>query len=141
MRLSLPYPHKALWPNGRPHWGAKSRETKKHRQWAYIAAKADELPAIGDGQIPIKIVVYGKSRGPLPDEDNSSAAAKAYLDGIAEAIGVNDRHFSAPVIEFSTNRASKFVIYVGECARTKAGRNAVARQTDPDHPTLNGSVK
>ena len=38
--------------------------------------------------------------GPAPDEDNINAACKSYLDGIADALGVNDRNFAVhrPVI-------------------------------------------
>lgn len=114
MRLDLPYPHKALWPNGRPHWAAKARETKKHRTWAWGAAmeQRDKL-RLGDGKLAIRITVLGKPNGPLPDEDGVSASAKAYLDGIADAIGLNDRNFAAPTVAFGDRRASRFIVEVG----------------------------
>lgn len=115
MRLDLPYPHKALWPNGRPHWAAKARETKKHRGWAHTAALAqrDRLQ-VGDGKLAIKITVFGKPRGPLPDDDGVVGSAKAYLDGIADAIGVNDRHFAAPTVAFGDRRVERFIVEIGQ---------------------------
>lgn len=113
--LELPYPHKALWPNGRAHYQAKARETKKHRDWAISLARG-QLPVCfqHNGEpIPIHITVSGKAKGPLPDADNCSASAKAYLDGIAFALGVNDRNFQAPVVDYLDARQSRFYIRVG----------------------------
>jgi crossover junction endodeoxyribonuclease RusA len=113
MIIELPYPHKALWPNGRSHWAIKARETKKHRQWAALGARACNPPVVGDGPIQIKIICHPKATGPAPDCDNITAACKAYLDGIADAMGVNDRNFAAPTVEISPNRTGRFVIRVG----------------------------
>lgn len=113
MRLNLPYPDKILWPNGRGHHMAKHRAFKKHRQWAWNAAKATRLPSVGDGPLPIRVVVHGKATGPLPDADGVVGACKSYLDGISEAIGINDRHFAAPTVEFAPERTGRFIIEVG----------------------------
>ena len=111
--IALPYPHKALWPNGRAHWAAKAREVKKHRQWAALAAKAASL-RLGDSPIPVAITVCPKRHGPAPDADNCVAAAKAYLDGIAAALSVNDRHFAAPTVTISPERTGQFIITIGQ---------------------------
>ena len=111
--VSLPYPHKALWPNGRVHWGEKAREVKKHKRWAYDAMRAASF-CIADSPIPVHITVHPKRTGPLPDRDNCIAAAKAYLDGIADYLCVNDRHFAAPTVEFAPERTGQFCITVGE---------------------------
>jgi crossover junction endodeoxyribonuclease RusA len=113
VRLNLPYPAKALWPNGRAHFMAKAREVKKHRAWAWAAAKASPLTSAGDGPLPIRLIVHGKPTGPLPDRDGAVGACKSYLDGISDALGINDRHFAAPTVEFAPERTSRFVIEVG----------------------------
>ena len=115
MILQLPYPHKALWPNGRPHWASKAAQTKLHRQWAWAAVKAT-LPYDfkHDGsRIPVRLCVSAKAKGPMPDKDNALSACKAYFDGIAEAIGVNDNLFDPQPVHFS-GRMGNFVIEVGE---------------------------
>lgn len=116
IRVDLPYPHKALWPNGRPHHLTKAREVKKHRLWADTAALAALQKApIGEVSAPFRVhlIVHAKATGPLPDRDNCVAAMKAYLDGIAQRLGVNDRCFAAPTVEFSAPRDSRFVIEIG----------------------------
>lgn len=113
MKIELPYPAKELWPNGRPHWAAKARETKKLREYAYWLAKASSGLEIGNGAIPVRITVYPKRYGPVPDRDNCVAAIKAGLDGISDALGINDRHFAAPVVTIAPERTSKFVVEVG----------------------------
>lgn len=116
MLIDLPFPHDALWPNKRAHWGAKSREAKKHRKWAAIATReaiqGDTAFRVGDGPYPVKIIVYSKPYGPHADADNVVAASKSLLDGIADALGVNDRHFKAPTVEFAETREGRFVVEV-----------------------------
>lgn len=99
--VELPYPHKALWPNGRPHHFTRAREVKKHRQWAHDATLAT-FPRcfVPQERLQWLITVYPKPTGPLPDKDNASAAMKAYLDGIAQALAVNDNRFDEPRIQF-----------------------------------------
>jgi hypothetical protein len=114
--IELPYPHKALWPNGRPHPLAKSREVKKHRGWAKLATLADSTRPERIGGIVL--TVYPKPRGPLPDKDNAAAALKAYQDGIADAYGVDDRTFPQPRIQFGERcKDGKFVIALDGEAR------------------------
>jgi crossover junction endodeoxyribonuclease RusA len=113
--LQLPYPPKILWPNGgEGNKFAKAREKKKHKSWAYMAAlqAGCHKHVASDGLIPIRITVSCKPKGPSPDRDNVVAAAKCYLDGIALAMGVNDKTFAAPIVHFS-GRQSNFTIEVG----------------------------
>lgn len=113
MRLILPYPARALWPNARSHWAIKARETKKARACAWGAAKACPGIALGNGPIPVTITLRPKATGPVPDADNIVAAAKAYLDGAAQAIGVNDKHFAAPTVRIDDQRTGQMIVEVG----------------------------
>lgn len=86
-RAILPWPYPALWPNARPHWAAKAKATSAYR----FCAKAMLLNAsVG----PIRVTFCPKSKGPIPDRDNCTAAFKAGQDGIADALRVNDRDLS-----------------------------------------------
>jgi len=112
-RIDLPWPDKILWPNGpqaRNH-GHQARVTKKHREWARLAAFGMDTPEARP--VPIIIEVHPKPRGPLPDRDNCVAAAKAMLDGIADALGLDDREFATPKVVFSPERDGRFVVEVG----------------------------
>lgn len=117
MRLALPYPHKALWPNGRPHWAERAREVKKHRGWACALTKGHMAGFDSPTPIPVRITVHGRPRGPMPDRDGVVSAAKAYLDGIADALKINDRTFLAPTVEFASERGNQFIIELGEHVR------------------------
>lgn len=115
MLIQLPYPHKILWPNGRTRskrW--LNAEFQKHKNWAYFAAHA-ALPVRyqnGGERIPIRLTVSGQARGPMPDKDGAGSACKAYLDGIALALGVNDSLFDPQPVHFS-GRNSTFTIEIG----------------------------
>lgn len=112
--IELPYPVKILWPNGRTRnlkW--RAAEVKKARTMAGWAAKAARI-RLADSPIPVHIEVRPLSRGPAPDKDACVSAAKAYLDGIADALGINDRHFAAPTVSISDERTGQFIITVGE---------------------------
>lgn len=111
--IALGFPHKALWPNGRAHWAVKAREAKKLRQEAAWATKAASV-RVGDSPIPLHITVFPKAKGPAPDPDNAVAACKAAIDGIADALGINDRHFAAPTVAVSPERTGRIQIEVGE---------------------------
>lgn len=114
MRLDLPYPHKLLWPNGsRGNHRAVAGEKRKHKDWATQTMLGKPAPALTAGLLPIRLIVHPKPVGPLPDRDNCVAALKVYLDAISKRIGVNDKNFAAPTVEFAAERTGRFVIEVG----------------------------
>lgn len=113
MTIALPFPARVLWPNGRTlNHRFKAAAFKKAREEAAWAAKAAGV-RVCDSPIPVHLVVKPKAKGPAPDKDNCVSACKAYLDGIASAIGINDRHFAAPTVEISTERTGQFIITIG----------------------------
>lgn len=97
--IELPWPPKALSPNfrSRSHW-LKTRALKAARLDAYYATIASDADCGGDHPIRLSIQFYPPDRR-ARDEDNMMSSCKAYLDGIAQAWGVNDSAFrSTPVI-------------------------------------------
>jgi len=97
--IELPYPAKILWPNGRGHHMAKHRENKKHIAWAYAAMKDQLPPSFKHDGTPLRIrATFHPKTANLPDRDNCSASLKAYQDGIAKALGVDDASFIEPLI-------------------------------------------
>ena len=54
------------------------------------------------------------------DRDNAMASLKAALDGIAEALGVDDSRFIVGPVRFSTGVAVGFVELEVECVRRPA---------------------
>lgn len=84
---------------------AKHRAFKKHREWARLATLAD-LPRCfrWNGEpIRLRYTVTPKTAHAI-DRDNAVSAMKAYQDGIAAAMGIDDSNFATPEIEFAAPR-------------------------------------
>ena len=89
-QIELPWPHKDLHSNARLHHMAKARATKAARALAKAACL--EKPRIEpDANAVILIECYPKTfRG---DVHNMPTALKAYIDGVADAMNVDDKAF------------------------------------------------
>jgi crossover junction endodeoxyribonuclease RusA len=100
--IELPFPAKILWPNGRGHYMAKHREFQKHKTWAFLAAKSvhPDMERWAGGKLQWSATFYPKTRH-IIDKDNAAASLKAYQDGIAAAMMVNDNLFDTPTIHFA----------------------------------------
>lgn len=113
-RIELPWPSAMLSPNARLHWGAKSRATKAARADGYYATKAAKIgiPA-GDVPIVVQLTFYPPDRRKR-DQDGMVSSCKAYLDGIADALGVNDNAFrlAAPIIA-EPIKGGKVIVAIG----------------------------
>ncbi|MBX3583576.1 MAG: hypothetical protein KF810_16950 [Rhizobiaceae bacterium] len=90
IQIDLPWPSKDLSPNARVHWAEKHRTAKKHREDAHWRTKPHG-PIEADKAI-VTITAYPPTRAAF-DDDNFIARCKAYLDGIADGLEVNDRAF------------------------------------------------
>lgn len=113
MKIELPFPAKILWPNGRGHHMRKHKVAKTHKGWARAAALAERARTPAGQSLHLVVTFHCKPSGPLPDKDNAGASIKAYQDGIAWALGVDDRHFGQPVVLFGDRcRYGKVVIEV-----------------------------
>lgn len=114
--IILPWPDKALSPNSRVHWGQKAKAAKVARQrgkWEAMCADFNTDTFKGyDGKLHLWIDYYAKTRN-YPDADNCLSASKAYLDGIADALGINDRRFvHHPFVKDETEKGGKVVIRI-----------------------------
>lgn len=92
--IILPWPSRRLHPNSRVHWAQKSRAARQARRDSqYIAIEAGwhnkEWP---DGRLHVWIDGYAKDRR-ARDHDGFLSSLKSALDGIADAMGVDDKRF------------------------------------------------
>ncbi len=103
LAIVLPIPPVALRPNGQHgHW----RTIGKAKRNAKTLAHLRTLNLL-QGQ-PVCAVAYtlGYFFHSTPwDDDNAIASVKAYLDGIAKAIGMDDRHIRFRQLIRNTDRA------------------------------------
>ncbi len=100
--IVLPFPSSVLsgHNNGNPH--AKAGIVRKHRDWARLATlqSAPSIPADGDITVTVRFVP-ANNRG---DRINYPNRMKPYFDGIADALGVNDKRF-VPMFIFAQPEA------------------------------------
>ncbi len=90
--ITLPWPPASLSGHANGHWRSKSNPTAKHRDWANKATKAAGVTGIPiSGDIRILVTFYPPDR--RGDRVNYPVRVKSYFDGIADALGVNDRRF------------------------------------------------
>lgn len=93
MKITLPWPPKELNPNARLHWSKKSKAAAKYRTACHLLTLEAGLRGIDwDGDIHVFIDFYPPDRR-ARDDDNMIAAFKSGRDGIAQALGVNDKRF------------------------------------------------
>jgi len=112
MKISLPFPDASLMPNrknGR-HWAS----TVGIKQYCRILARTstpriDDLPEL----IPLSVIFNSPDKRHR-DLDNLLAACKAYIDGIADALKINDRNFRPILIDFGTEQNNTVDFYIGE---------------------------
>lgn len=102
--FGLPFPPRQLSPNARIHWGRKSSVAKKYRYDCCLRAKVaiqenrwrtdalQKLVQETGETIHLFLDIYPPDRRGR-DDDNIIAAFKAGRDGLADAMGIDDKHF------------------------------------------------
>lgn len=109
--IVLPFPSSALsgHNNGNPH--AKAWVVRKHREWACLATKAaaPKVPETGDITVTVRFVP-ANNRG---DRINYPNRMKPYFDGIADALGVNDKRFVPMFIFAQPEAPGRVEVWVG----------------------------
>lgn len=112
--LVLPWPERALHPNARPHYMVKSRATKKARREAALLTlaagwKSLQLP---EGRLYLWMDFYPTDRR-VRDDDGLAASMKAWRDGIADALGIDDSRFvSRPYIKDEVRKGGEVRIRI-----------------------------
>ena len=117
-RIELPWPPKELSPNARVHFRAKAAATKAYREQAYWTAKTaymrgeltrSELPA--EGVISLRFE-FRPPDARRRDLDNMLSSMKAGLDGIADALEVNDQRFELFLKRSTPIKGGKIIVEV-----------------------------
>ena len=96
MTLTFPWFPKELSPNSRSHWAKIAEMKKAYRlEWWAIGQEAKKLP-LRDGNVHLTVDFYPQSKMHY-DLDNCLASIKSGLDGLADALQVNDKRFTLTV--------------------------------------------
>ncbi len=109
--IVLPWPDAKLTPHAKGHWRPKAQATKDARNLAW--AKAMEKPAVQTIPDAVIFVEYWPKRR-QGDVHNMHGRMKAYIDGIADAMGCDDRLFKVdfPSVWAGTDPRGKVVFRV-----------------------------
>lgn len=99
----LPWPPATLSPNARQHWSRSMKAKKSYRKACWIAAVSaafeDRIslhpPA---GPLTLQLQFRPPTKAEF-DKDNLVARMKAGIDGIADALQIDDKRFGFPQCE------------------------------------------
>lgn len=131
LELVLPWPSKDLSPNARVHYRVKAAATKTARQLAVVLAfeagwRNARLP---EGRLHLWIDCYQAPGKKLPDDDNMIGRCKAYRDGIAQVLGIDDRRFiSHPMVHEERRPGGQVVVRI-----TGDSKSAARQEREQDN--------
>ena len=112
--LVLPWPSKDLSPNARVFWAVKSKAVKAARFAAGMVAKQGGWSAgtLPEGRLHLWITFHPPSKRSY-DDDNLLSRFKAARDGLADALGVDDKRFvSHPFVSDKTVKGGSVVVRI-----------------------------
>ena len=91
--IELPFPARVLFPTARPNRVQKAREVKLQRYWAYVSTLSACVGECKPKGIIEYRIVYTPKTNRRRDEDGVISSCKSYLDGVAQALGIDDHIF------------------------------------------------
>ena len=92
MTVTLPWPPSALSPNARTHWRKKAPITKAYKEACWAIVKQSGMTVPDDGKLDLWIEFVPPDRRHR-DDDNMLSSFKAGRDGLALALGIDDKRF------------------------------------------------
>jgi crossover junction endodeoxyribonuclease RusA len=96
IELTLPWPPAALSPNARCHWAKLAKAKKAYREACGWTAMAQGAKAVKAAKLHLTLVFVPPNRR-AHDLDNCLASSKSLLDGLADVLKVDDRHWSLTI--------------------------------------------
>jgi len=118
MIIELPFPPMDLFPNRAQghHWGKLYKIKSDYRDACTWIAKSQKKEWKHDGNEIHLRLTYVMPDKRMRDADNCLAASKAALDGLSDALMVNDKLFQPIEIrrEFGTKAIAKLIVEIKE---------------------------
>jgi hypothetical protein len=112
--IELPFPPASLSGHNKGHWHAKSPIVAKHRKWACMATLASARGRSRARRHSHQLHVLPARPARRPSQ--LRYRIKAYADGIADALKVNDKRF-LPAFHFAEPcKVGKVAIVIGGAA-------------------------
>ena len=112
IEVVLGWPPSDLSPNARLHW-AKLARAKKHYRQACLSVTKEQLKKYGKcNDLPERLVLEMTFIPPdrrSYDRDNLVARMKSGIDGLADALRINDKRFNTVISTMDTDTLGGFV--------------------------------
>ena len=111
IELVLGWPPSNLSPNARLHWAKLARAKKQYRNACFSVSK-EQLKKFNTENIPEKLVLEMTFIPPdrrSYDRDNLVARMKSGIDGLADALKINDKRFNTVISTMDTDYLGGFV--------------------------------
>lgn len=96
LEVTLPWPPSSLSPNARMHWAQLAKAKKAYREACAWQAKAQGAKPMEADKLHLTLTFVPPSRRAY-DLDNALARMKSGLDGLADVLGVDDKHWSLTI--------------------------------------------
>lgn len=90
--IDFPWPSSALSPNDRGHWSKKAKAAKAYRANCFWLTKAAGIEIDWEGEAHLWMTFFPPDRR-ARDDDNLIASFKSGRDGMATALGIDDKRF------------------------------------------------
>lgn len=90
--LILPWPPRALSPNARAHWRKKAPIAKAYKEACWALTKEAKIVLPDSPKLALWLDFYPPDRRHR-DDDNLIASFKHGRDGVALALGIDDKRF------------------------------------------------
>lgn len=119
--LILPWPDRVLSPNARVDWRERAKARKAARATAVLLAFQvgwcdSRLP---EGRLDLWFDVCQAQGKKLPHDDNMLGLCKAYRDGIAQVLGIDDKRFkSQPDVKNERRPGGQVVVRITGAGQT-----------------------
>lgn len=96
LHFTLPWPPTALSPNARGHWSKLAKAKKAYRAACAWTAKEQGAQRVAAEKLHLTLVFVPPNRR-AHDLDNCLARMKSGLDGLADVLGVDDKHWTLTI--------------------------------------------
>lgn len=144
IEIILPWPARELSPNARTHHMAKAKAAKKYRAECTLISRAAkqvnqhqlaELQShIESGAVLAMWIDFFPPDRRQRDDDNLIASFKNCRDGLADALGINDKRFRMmPYLQTVTHPGGKVVVRITDMPEM-AQREACAGSAGKEKP-------
>jgi crossover junction endodeoxyribonuclease RusA len=116
--VELPFPDRHLMPNARVYYKAKAEYAKTARgtakYTAYNARPSWDYAFPKGERIPLLLKFYPPDRKER-DLDNLLAAMKSAIDGVSDALDINDKMFCPITVDWGKiEKGGRVVVVIGE---------------------------